>query len=89
MKTFGSRTEVKHGTALKTTGGLKSADLIYVGPRIVSKKASKAAVKNPGLKKWRSAVTSAKKALGLPKKGTMTLVTGKLLKKTRALYKKK
>jgi len=38
-QTFGSRAEVYHGTALKTTGGLRKADLIQnKHGRIVSRK---------------------------------------------------
>jgi len=89
MKTFGSRSEVMHGTAMKTTGGLKKSDLQYVDGRIVSKKARQAALKNPGLQKWRASVNSAKKELGIAKTGEMALIKGKLLKKTRALFNKK
>ena len=39
MRTFGSRAEVYHGSALKTTGGLRKKDLIKnKRGRIVSKK---------------------------------------------------
>jgi len=43
--TIGSRAEVFHGTADKTAGGLSKKDLIMKDGRIVSKAASKAALK--------------------------------------------
>ena len=43
--TVGSRAEVFHGTADKTAGGLSKKDLIKKDGRIVSKSASKAALK--------------------------------------------
>jgi len=45
MQTFGSRAEVFHGTAMKTTGGLMKKDLEQDKyGRIISKAASKAAL---------------------------------------------
>jgi len=45
MQTFGSRAEVWHGVALKTTGGLQKKDLTQDKyGRIVSKAARKAAL---------------------------------------------
>tara|TARA_B100000427_G_scaffold165713_1_gene137660 strand:+ start:2266 stop:2526 length:261 start_codon:yes stop_codon:yes gene_type:complete len=45
MQTFGSRAEVWHGVALKTTGGLEKKDLIQDKyGRILSKAARKAAL---------------------------------------------
>ena len=45
MQTFGSRAEVFHGTALKTTGGLAKSDLMQDKyGRIVSKAARKSAI---------------------------------------------
>jgi hypothetical protein len=45
MQTFGSRAEVFHGTAMKTTGGLTKKDLEQDKyGRIISKAASKAAL---------------------------------------------
>ena len=45
MQTFGSRAEVFHGTAMKTTGGLMKTDLIQDKyGRIISKAARKAAL---------------------------------------------
>ena len=42
-KLIGSRAQVFHGTAVKTSGGLVKSDLKRSGDRIVSKKASAAA----------------------------------------------
>ena len=51
-KTIGSRAEVMHGTAEKTSGGLKKSDLKYnTQGRIVSKKRSMQAKKDKRLKK--------------------------------------
>ena len=51
-KTIGSRAEVFHGTAKKTSGGLKKADLIMnKRGRIVSKKLSERAKKEKRLEK--------------------------------------
>ena len=45
MQTFGSRAEVFHGTAMKTTGGLMKTDLMQDKyGRIISKAARKAAL---------------------------------------------
>lgn len=43
---IGSRAEVFHGTADKTSGGLEKKDLLMKDGRIVSKAASKAAKKS-------------------------------------------
>ena len=52
MKTFGSRAEVMHGNAQKTTGGLVKSDLKYNKTgSIVSVNASKAAKKSNNLVK--------------------------------------
>ena len=47
-KLIGSRAQVFHGTAVKTSGGLVKSDLKRSGDRIVSKKASAAAKSGPG-----------------------------------------
>ena len=74
-KTFGSRAEVFHGTAMKTTGGLTAKDLMRDDDgRIKSKSASMAALermKNEG----KSAMVNVFKPTGKkfklqPKKGT-------------------
>ena len=52
MKTEGTRAEVKHGTAIRTSGGLTKSDLMYnKSGRIVSKKKSKSAKKEKRLEK--------------------------------------
>ena len=52
MKTVGSRAEVWHGNAKRTSGGLTKADLFQGRDgRIKSKKASKLAKKNNQLEK--------------------------------------
>jgi hypothetical protein len=50
--TFGSRAQVMHGTALKTTGNLTEADLMMSRGRIVSIKKSESAKKNNNLGKF-------------------------------------
>lgn len=76
---IGSRAQVMHGTAKKTSGGLGKGDLIYnkVGT-IVSKKKSVAAKKSENglLKLWRSAMKEVmaskqyKDKFVVPKRGT-------------------
>jgi hypothetical protein len=78
--TVGSRAEVFHGTADKTSGGLEKKDLKMKDGRIVSKAASKAAKKslksNP---KFRAFIDLAKEKSEqkatfclVPKKGSKT-----------------
>ena len=43
--TVGSRAQVMHGTALKTSGNLKKKDLMYKNGGIISRKASATAEK--------------------------------------------
>ena len=64
--TIGTRAQVWHGTAQKTSGGLTRADL-FVGKdgAIKSKAQAAAGKKNPGLKMWRASVDQAKKQLGI------------------------
>ena len=88
MKTIGSRAEVLHGVADHTSGGLIKSNLKMSDGRIVSKKQQAAGKKNPGLKAWRKAVTSAKKDMGIAKKGEFVLIKGKLLKETRKIFAK-
>lgn len=75
VQTVGSRAQVMHGTAKKTSGGLKKGDLKRnSGGDIVSvKKSDKAKrTENPTLKLWRSSV---KKAYEMPKyKGKFVLI---------------
>jgi hypothetical protein len=49
--TVGTRAQVWHGTADKTSGGLRKSDLIMKNGRIKSKKASRSAKNNQNLKK--------------------------------------
>jgi len=88
MKTEGSRAEVMHGNATRTAGGLVKKDLKMADGRIISKKQQAAAKKNPGLKKWRKAVSSAKKELGITKK-EFVLIKGNLLRVSRKMMKQK
>jgi len=46
----GTRAQVWHGTADRTSGGLKKADLVMKNGRIKSKRASRSAKKNQNLK---------------------------------------
>tara|TARA_X000000368_G_scaffold362608_1_gene307361 strand:- start:1486 stop:1746 length:261 start_codon:yes stop_codon:yes gene_type:complete len=75
MQTFGSRAEVFHGTALKTTGGLTQSDLVQDKyGSIISIAARKAAVKRmkrEGKKALVKVFKPKKKGFGLqPKEGT-------------------
>ena len=85
----GSPAEVMHGSKFLTTrGGLTKKDLTYTSDgRIVSKKHSVAAKKNPGIQTWLSAVAEAKKKLKIPT-NTFTPISGKLLDKARQIHKK-
>ena len=77
---IGSRAEVFHGTADKTSGGLEKKDLVMKDGRIISKAASKAAKKS--LKKnptFRAFIDLAKEKAEqkatfclVPKKGSKT-----------------
>jgi len=55
----GSRAQVMHGTADRTSGGLTKKDLKVKGGRIISKAASKASKGNP----WVKAVAKARKQM--------------------------
>ena len=83
----GTRAQVFHGTADRTSGGLTKKDLKVKGGRIMSKKQSTAGKKNPGLKKWRAAVKEAKCQLNMPKKGQFDLIKGKLLNRSREVMR--
>lgn len=48
--TVGTRAQVWHGTADRTSGGLKKSDLVMKNGRIKSKRASRSAKKNQNLK---------------------------------------
>jgi hypothetical protein len=87
-----ARVSVFLGRKMKTTSGLKKADLIKSKTgKIVSKKsqaAGKKAYKN--IKGWNAAVTKARKALGVKGFQAVGGKTSKgqaLLKKARSLYK--
>ncbi len=84
MQTFGSRAEVWHGVALKTSGGLEKKDLDQDKyGRIVSKVARKSALarmKREGKKALVKVFKPKKKGFGLqPKEGTKKYKT--LIKK--------
>jgi len=61
-KTVGTRAEVFHGTAARTSGGLTKKDLVMKDGRIHSKEMVKRG-KNTALVKWRKAVAKARKEL--------------------------
>ena len=61
-KTVGTRAEVFHGVAAKTSGGLTKKDLYKKDGRIHSK-AMKKRGSNTALVKWRKAVAKARKDL--------------------------
>tara|TARA_B100000287_G_scaffold147236_1_gene138946 strand:- start:1547 stop:1807 length:261 start_codon:yes stop_codon:yes gene_type:complete len=84
MQTFGSRAEVWHGVALKTSGGLEKKDLVQDKyGRLVSKAARKSALdrmKREGKKALVKVFKPKKKGFGLqPKEGTKKYKT--LIKK--------
>ena len=85
-KTVGTRAEVMHGTALRTSGGLESSDLLMKNGRIISKKKSEQAAKAPHLKAWTNSVEKAKKKLKMD--DGFHLVKGKLETEAKKLYKK-
>ena len=62
-KTVGSKAEVFHGVAARTSGGLAKKDLVMKDGRIHSKAMVKRG-KSPALAKWRKAVAKARKELG-------------------------
>lgn len=72
----GTRAQVWHGTADRTSGGLRKSDLVMKNGRIKSKKASRSAKSNQNLKKagWTfkkgefGAVRIEDKRIGSPKK---------------------
>ena len=73
--TVGSRAEVFHGTADKTSGGLAKKDLLMKDGRVISKAASKASKKslksNPKFKAFIDAAKKKKDCFCLvPKEGT-------------------
>ena len=81
-KTFGSRAEVFHGTALKTTGGLLKKDLMKnKHGEIVSKKKYKSAKKEMRLEKH--GFYAKKGVFGYVKKTPKVSKKGKKAGKTR------
>lgn len=72
--TVGSRAQVMHGTAQKTSGGLTKDDLMMKNGRIVSRKASRAAKKSKNLEN--AGYTAKKGEFGAYKKTK----SGKLVK---------
>ena len=73
-KKLGSRRQVWNGTAAVTTGGLTKKDLMQKKDgSIVSRKASRAAAKNPAMSKW----VRAAKAEGYLKKGAFAALPKK------------
>jgi len=90
----GKKFSVFSGKKVKTSGGLKKSDLKKnKAGKVVSKKASDAAKKRKGYKKfvaWTSAVSKARKALGVKgfqAVGGKTAKGAALLKKVRSIYK--
>ena len=84
----GSRAQVFHGTADRTSGGLKKSDLKMKDGRIISKAASKASAGNP----WVKAVAKARKQMAkgsvADKKASKEMLVGALLaNKARKLMK--
>jgi hypothetical protein len=62
----GSERQVYKGTALMTPTGTTKQNLIKKKGEIKSKARSAAAKKNPGLTRWRQAITIYKKTAGIP-----------------------
>merc|ERR1719473_1284721 len=86
-----SKASVFRGTKVKTSGGLKKADIMKnKAGKLVSKKSSAASKKNykgSGAQKWVEACKAARKALGL--KGFVAIKKGSpLYNKAKSLYKK-
>ena len=79
--TVGSRSQVYHGNATHTAGGLTKKDLKMKDGELVSKKKAKGSKSNP----WIKAVAKAKKELGIT---GFALVQGELLKRAREIYSK-
>ena len=84
----GSRSQVFHGVADKTAGGLTKGDLFQDDGRIKSRAQSDAAKHNPALKAWREAV---EKAGGLKEdKKFKPIKKGSVVyKKAKKIYDKK
>lgn len=85
-KVVGSRAEVWHGTAVKTSGGLTKSDLFYDAKdgRIKSKAKSSQAKSSPDLIAWRAAVAQARSETR--NNGKFPIIKGALLNKARKHY---
>lgn len=84
--TVGSRAEVFHGNADKTSGGLTKKDLTMKDGRIISKAASKAAKKSLKMNpKFQAFIDIAKEKA--EKKGTFCLVPSKKTKTYKKIIK--
>lgn len=81
MKTFGSRAEVLHGSAMKTAGGLMSKDLMLCKDGCIKSKAASEAA----LKRMKSEGKKAMVKVFKPKAGKFKLQP----KEGTAAYKKK
>merc|ERR1712146_299991 len=86
-----SKASVFRGTKVKTSGGLKKADIMKnKAGKLVSRKSSAASKKRfngSSLQKWGQAVKAARKALGL--KGFVAIKKGSpVYNKAKSLYKK-
>lgn len=85
----GSRAQVMHGTAAKTTGGKTKGDFVKKDGRYKAKSRIAAFKSNPKLVAWNLAVREAKKILGIPKDEFAAPRKGTELHKTAMeLYKK-
>lgn len=85
----GSKSQVFHGTADRTAGGLTKSNLFQDSDdgRIKSRAQSDAAKKNPALKAWRAAV---EKAGGLKEDKFKPIKKGTAMyKKAKKIYQKK
>lgn len=85
-KTVGSRAEVFHGTAEKTSGGLKKKDLYKGKDGGIHAKSMKKRGSNKALVKWRAAVKQVSKDENVVI--TPDKMKGALLEKIRKVYKK-
>ena len=87
MKATGSRAEVMHGAAKKTTGGLPKSKLTLGKDGSIKSKAMKKRGKDDPLKEWRAAVKKARKKLGID--GFMALSKDtELYKEAKKIYNK-
>lgn len=87
---FGSAIQVVRGKALQTITGQTKSDFTRSKGVVVSKARRAAAKKNPGLTRWRQAVTLYKKTAGIPKKEFMLSPSkgSQAYKTIRAIYER-